>query len=214
MTGPIVFLNQANTIEASAGGTITVEAGEVAVLGNLTTDGGAIRVTADGNITIGRLNAGTGNVTVQSAQGILLDGNGPSAVNVVAGSTTLSGNAPTARQLQLNEEFAIAAAAAASAEAASAQTLADAFDAQIPIITSQVAAWTATLAADQQTANALGRAYNEAARKLNTLNVTVQSLLLVDTAICVGVDVALAIADPRRPFLLLAMAGRARSTRF
>ena len=89
-TGPIVFLNQANTIETSGGGTITIEAGTtagsgaVAVLGNLTTDGGAITVTADGNITIGLLNAGTGNVTVQSANGIILDGNGSSRlVNVI-----------------------------------------------------------------------------------------------------------------------------------
>ena len=99
-TGPIVFLNPANTIETSGAGTITVEAGTiagsggVAVLGNLTTAGGNIKVTADGNITIGLLNAGTGNVTVQSANGIILDGNGPSTVNVIAGTTTLSGNGP------------------------------------------------------------------------------------------------------------------------
>ena len=66
-------------------GTITVAAGTiagsggVAVLGNLTTAGGNIKVTADGSITIGLLNAGTGNVTVQSANGIILDGNGPSS---------------------------------------------------------------------------------------------------------------------------------------
>ena len=74
------------------------------------------------------MNAGTGNVTVQSANGIILDGNGPSQLNMIAGTTTLSGNAPTARQLQLNEENAIAAAAAAAAEAAADQTSADAFD--------------------------------------------------------------------------------------
>ena len=49
--------------------------------------------------------------------GIILDGNGPSTVNIIAGTTTLSGNAPTARQLELNEENDIAAAAAAAAEA-------------------------------------------------------------------------------------------------
>ena len=80
--GPIVFLDPANTIETTGAGTIKVEAGTiagsggVAVLGNLTTAGGNILVTADSFITIGTLNAGTGNVTVQSANGIIINGSG------------------------------------------------------------------------------------------------------------------------------------------
>ena len=40
---------------------------------------------------------------------IIIKGNGPLQQNIIAGSTTLSGNAPTARQLELNEETSIAA---------------------------------------------------------------------------------------------------------
>ena len=132
-TGPVVFLNPADTIQATGRGTITFAAGTVArsggvaVLGNLMTAGGNINVTADGTTTIGLLDAGTGNVTVQSARGILLDGNGPSALNVIAGTTTLSGNAPTARQLELDEVTKIAAAGA-GAVAAADRTTADAFN--------------------------------------------------------------------------------------
>src|SRR5262249_17232911 len=104
-TGPIVFVNPADTIKTSGSGTITVQAGTVAgsggvaVVGNLTTAGGDIKVTADGSITIGLLNAGAGNVTVQSSHGIIIKGNAPSQLNVIAGTTTLRGSAPTARQL-------------------------------------------------------------------------------------------------------------------
>ena len=148
-TGPIVFLNPADTIETSNGGSITVNAGMtagsggVAVLGNLSTIGimnnytgspGSIMVTADGSITIGTLNAGSAEVTVQSANGIIINGNGPSPQpNIIAGSTTLSGNAPTPRLLQLNEENDIAAAAAASAEESADQTTANAFAGIVPI---------------------------------------------------------------------------------
>ncbi len=153
-TGPIVFLNPADTIETSGAGTISVEAGTIpgsgglAVIGNLTTAGGNILVTADGNITIGLLNVGTGNVTVQSANGLILKGNGPSQLNIIAVSTTLSGNAPTARQLQLNEENDIAAAAAASAEAAVEQTSADAFNSEVPIGIAEVLAEAAGVTAE------------------------------------------------------------------
>jgi hypothetical protein len=168
-TGPIVFLNPADTIRASGTGTITVEAGTVAgsggevVVGNLTTAGGNILVTADGSITIGLLNAGTGNVTVQSAHGIIIKGNGPSQLNVIAGTTTLSGTAPTARQFGLDEETKIAAAAGASAEAAAEQTSADAFTSQLPVIISAVTTGQATVASDQQT-------YNDAKLKVDIAN--------------------------------------------
>jgi hypothetical protein len=201
--GPIVFLNQTNTIQTSGGGTITVEAGMtagsggVAVLGNLTTGGGAINVTADGNITIGQLNAtGTGSVTVQSANGIILDGNGSSTVNVIAGTTTLSGNAPTARQLQLKEENAIATAAAAAALASADQTTADAFNSQLPIINNQVTTLTATAATDHQAALAADQAYLDGTNVLNGLNLAVSTLTFIDLGIDVGVLVALAVAGP------------------
>jgi hypothetical protein len=153
-TGPIVFLNPADTIEASNGSTITVNAGTipgsggVAVIGNLTTEDSSITVTADGSITIGLLNAGTGNVTVQSASGLILKGNAPNQPNIIAGSATLSGNAPTARQLQLNEESAISAAAGASAEAAAAETLLQVLKVRLPIAIAEVGASAAGVTAE------------------------------------------------------------------
>ena len=167
------------------------------MLGNLTTDGENIKVTADGSITIGLLNAGTGDVTVQSANGIILDGNGPSTLNVIAGSTTLSGNAPTARQLELDEEIAIAAAAAAGAEAAAEQTSADAFDGQIANHrrrggNTNKQRWTT----DEQAADAADNAYRRRNECLNGLNTAVAALQTVDLAVDLGVDIALAIAGP------------------
>lgn len=197
-TGPIVFLNQANTIQTSGAGRITVEAGTtpgsggLAVLGNLTTGGGNILVTADGNVTFGLLNAGTGNVTVQSATGILLDGNGPSNVNVIAGSATLSGNAPTARQLQLNEENAIAAAAAASAETASEQTSANAFDSQVASINGAVGTDQATVGLDQQAYNTAKSNADSAAAALLGLRIAQLPFKVAKTAL----DFANIIAEP------------------
>jgi hypothetical protein len=153
-TGPIVFLNPADTIETSNGGTITVKAGTipgsggVAVIGNLTTEDSSITVTADGNITIGTLNAGTGNVTVQSAHGLILKGNGPSQLNVIAGTATLSGSAPTLSQLQLDQTEAVAAAAGANAQAAATAALAETLARAIPFRKAAVAVDSANLAAD------------------------------------------------------------------
>ena len=158
-TGPIVFLNPADTIKTTGAGTITVEAGMiagsggVAALGNLTTANQNITVTADSFITIGTLNAGTANVTVQSLHGIII-GNGAST-NVIAGTATLSGRAPTLSQLQLDQTEAIAAAAAASAEAAAEQTSADAFNSQFASISGEVTTDKATVESDEATADAL-----------------------------------------------------------
>jgi hypothetical protein len=201
-TGPIVFLNRLNTIQVSAGATITIQAGTtagsggVAVLGNLTTNGGAISVTADGSITIGLFNAGTGKVTVQSANGILLDGNGPSTVNVIAGTTTLSGNAPTARQLQLIEENAIAAAAAALALASANQTLATALGGQVASIANEVLTEQATVASDQTIADALDAQYAAQQTLVNNLTITATALNAASTVVQAAATVALVIAGP------------------
>ncbi len=144
--GAIVFLDAADTIATSGAGTITVQAGTiagsgaVAVLGNLKTAGGNILVQADHTITIGQLNAGTGDVTVKAGSaltpGIIIDGNG-TALNIIAGTTTLSGEAPTAREAELDETFRIAEAAAASARADAEQVSADAFLAGGAILVAQ-----------------------------------------------------------------------------
>jgi hypothetical protein len=200
-TGPIVFLNPADTIETTGSGTITVEAGTtpgsggVAVLGNLTTAGGNILVTADGNITIGLLNAGTGNVTVESANGIILDGNGPSTPNVIAGSTTLSGNAPTARQLQLNEENAIAAAAAAAALASADQTSAAATGSQLSDITNTVATDTATVATDQANATYWDNQYQNEQTIVNDLTIAETAATTAATVAQVAATVAQIVAS-------------------
>ncbi|HEX4794745.1 MAG TPA: hypothetical protein VH370_13175 [Humisphaera sp.] len=151
-TGPIVFLNSADTIEASDGGTITVEAGTiagsdgVAVIGNLKTDGGNIKVTADSFITIGTLNAGTGDVTIQSAHGIIIS-NG-ATTNVIAGTATISGSAPTLAELQLAQTKAIAASAGANAEAVATAATAEALAKAIPLRKAAVAIDTTNLAVD------------------------------------------------------------------
>ena len=153
--GNIVFLDPNDTIQTD--GTITIEARSfadddaVAVLGNLQTAGADITVSADRTITIGLLNAGTGNVTVQSDTGIIVDGNG-SDVNVIAGSTTLSGNAPTAREAELVEEFKIAEAAAASAEAEAKLTSADSFGSGSAIVSAAEDNAKAALEAAEQAA--------------------------------------------------------------
>ena len=89
-------------------------------------------------LTIGELNAGAGNVTVQSLNGVILDGNG-AALNVIAGTATLSGAGRTARENELDEEFKVAAAAAAGAQAAAEQTAADALGDGKAIIDAEVA---------------------------------------------------------------------------
>src|SRR5262249_20723947 len=158
---------------------------------NLKTDGGNIKVTADGSITIGLLDAGTGDVTVQSTQGIIIDGNGPATLNVKAGTTTLSGSAPTTRQLQLDEETKIAAAAAASAEAAAEQTSADAFNSQLPTINTAVATDTATVAADQQDYNAAKQAADAQAAVVSSLQISQQVASAVKAAFDVANSVVL-----------------------
>jgi hypothetical protein len=150
--GAIVFLDAADTIETSGAGTITVQAGTasgigtiaVAVLGNLKTAGGNILVEADRTITIGQLNAGAGDVTVRSLTGIIIDGNGP-ALNVIAGTTTLSGAGPTDREAELDETFRIAEAAANGAESAAEQTAADALGSGQAILDAEVATQTANV---------------------------------------------------------------------
>ncbi|AHF89154.1 hemagglutinin [Opitutaceae bacterium TAV5] len=100
--GNIVFLNPTDTVAVTGTGTITLEAlgtvlpgGEtglvgVIIAGNLKTAGGNITLKASSHISINLLDAGTGNVTVQSGNGLIIDGNG-SAVNIIARNVTLSG---------------------------------------------------------------------------------------------------------------------------
>lgn len=88
-TGSVTFVDPTNTIIASGTGTLTVEAGTTATLGNLVTGGGAIEVTAGGDVTLGgQLDASAGSVLVTSGGSIDL-GQATLGVNpaVQAGTT-------------------------------------------------------------------------------------------------------------------------------
>ena len=131
--GNIVFLNQNDTIYLPGGGSITLTAlskadstvpgyDGVIIAGNLKTDGGNITLQAQSNITIGMLNAQgnsstAGNVTVASAGGVILDGNG-SAQNIRGNNVSLTANTPSEHDAELTRDTAIAEYSARDAEAA------------------------------------------------------------------------------------------------
>ena len=137
--GSIVFLNLGDTIATQGTGTITVEARtsttDVAALGNLTTGGGNITVSAGGNVAVGTLTAGRtgslGTVSVTSANGNILFSNATTPT-VTASSTTLTSAAQPASSpesvalAQLHAAEVIAAADAASAQAFAAAAAAGA----------------------------------------------------------------------------------------
>ena len=128
-SGNIVFLNQNDTIYLPGGGSITLIATSkanaqvpgydgVIIAGNLKTDGGDITLQAQSNITIGMLDAGTsGNVTVASAGGVILDGNG-SAQNIKGNRVSLTASTPSKRSAELTRDTAISEYSARDAEAA------------------------------------------------------------------------------------------------
>lgn len=128
-SGNIVFLNQNDTIYLPGGGSISLIATSkassqvpgydgVIIAGNLKTDGGNITLQAQSNITIGMLDAGsTGNVTVASAGGVILDGNG-SAQNIRGNRVSLTASTPSEHTAELTRDTAIAEYSARDAEAA------------------------------------------------------------------------------------------------
>jgi mucin-19 len=83
-----------NAAASSGGVWINSTAATPVTLGSVTTNGGDIVVMGQGNLKITSVNAGTGSVTLASADGSLLDGiKGGSTTNnrnVIAGTTTLS----------------------------------------------------------------------------------------------------------------------------
>lgn len=109
--GNIVFLNPLDKIQVSGRGFITMEAlgntlpadesglvGNI-IAGNLSTGGGNITLRAANHIGIHLMDAGTGNVTLQSNNGYIVDLNGP-ANNIIAGNITLSSKSITGEQAQ------------------------------------------------------------------------------------------------------------------
>ncbi len=131
-------------------------------------------------------------------------------LNMIAGTTTLSGNAPTARQLELNEENAIAAAAAAAAMASADQTSADAFAAQLTDITATVAADTKTATTADTAATAADNAYLFATNVYSGLSLTVASPGDHRRRVDIVVNsTALAIAGPGQAIPLIGDLGAA-----
>jgi hypothetical protein len=133
LTGNVIFLDPKDTIVASGTGTIGITAGlgltpsypntgAVAAIGNLTTAGGTISVQANHHITIGLLNTGgTGDVTVASETGVIIDGNG-ALPNIIGNTVTLSGASSNARTAQLETSIRIADYSAIRSEAAAKLT--------------------------------------------------------------------------------------------
>ncbi len=156
--GPIVFLNPEDTLAVANGGSITINAAGsngVAVLGNLTAIGGSITVNAIGNIIVGTVNAGSGQVALTSTSGAVLSSNG-TALAISAGSTKVQGAGQPASASQgaslaeLNATRAIATADAAGAQAAAEQTTANAFSSELTSINSQLTSLERAVSNDQQ----------------------------------------------------------------
>jgi hypothetical protein len=164
-SGPIVFLNPNDTLAVAGGGTIMINADGstgVAVLGNLITSGGNITVNAVGNICIGTVNAGSGQVMLTSTSGSIFSSNG-TALAISAGSTNVQGAgrpasaSQSASLAELNATQAIATAAAAGAQAAAEQTTANAFKSELTSIKTQLTSIETAVANDQQNYNADGQ---------------------------------------------------------
>ena len=140
--GPITFENPLDTIDAT--GQITIAAYDVADLGNLTTTGGNITISAGGNIGVGTINAGTGTVSITSSSGAIFNSNtGSTTLSVTAGLLALHSSA------QSNSSAQSASSAASAAQSASVQ---DQLNAAEAAATAEAAA--ALAAADQTTAAA------------------------------------------------------------
>ncbi|MEG2431789.1 MAG: hypothetical protein RSB25_09065, partial [Acinetobacter sp.] len=116
--GNIIFLNTDDTIAVTGNGSILLEAlgttppkGETGlvgliVAGNLKTDGGNITLKASSHISINLLNAGSGNVSVISNNGLIIDNNGAKG-NIIANEVTLSGKSLSDTQLVDDKATAI-----------------------------------------------------------------------------------------------------------
>jgi hypothetical protein len=174
--GPITFQNTLDTIAAA--GTITLEATDVADLGNLTTTGGNITISAGGNIGVGTVSAGNGIVSITSSSGAIFNSkNGSTTLSISAGLLALhssSQNASSSQgassaasaaqsasiQDQLNAAEAAATAEAAAAVAAADQTTAAAFKAALTSIQGAVVIDNLAYQAAVQTTNAQTKIVN------------------------------------------------------
>jgi len=186
------------------GSKITVEAGtsttDVAALGNLTTGGGNITVSAGGNIAVGTLTAGNpgslGTISVTSANGAILFSNATTPT-VTASSTTLTLAAQPASSPQsvaLAELKAAEVIAAADAASARAVAAADAAGAQAAAELASANAFQAALTSIQDAVTTANQTYQAAAQIASTENVKVSAEILSVTALTAEVTTALEVA--------------------
>jgi len=195
-TGNIIFLDTNDTIVASGTGTVTIDAGTangsgaVAIIGNITTANQNILINADSHISIGLLNAGTGDVTVASAHGSVLDGNG-AANNIIARNFSLSGITPSARALQIHTITAIAQAQARASEMAAKLTTLDTNIAANGILTTSVITQT-SVAFAAITAKAIATAVRD---QQASITASLSGKIDVLQGVVTGLGAAVAIAD-------------------
>ena len=180
----------------SAQGTITIDAGTtlgseaVAVVGNLTTNNQAIHITADGNAILGgEINAGTGAVTITSNTGMIVH-NTALPLNIVAGSVTLNATTPSAYNLDLTRDEAIATSTAAQAEAAAERTSADSFNAALAVTTVEAAQAWSNYNADTPIVNAVQDLFNTDNNTATALFITASVLTGVGVVMTLVKDAA------------------------
>ncbi len=197
--GNIVFLNLDDTIETQ-GGNIRFEAlgvgaypGEngVIIAGNLTSNGGNIELLAEGNVTIGLLDAGfgQGDVVVSANNGIILDANGD-ADNIIGRHVTLVSRMPSLRDAELTETQAIARYEARQGEAAAKQTLTDTLEASGTVLAAGVAVAQSTYNQSAFILSAVQRDLNREQLRLDVLNVTRLVLISARQAAQIVRDIA------------------------
>jgi hypothetical protein len=207
--GSVVFLNPNDTIVVTGpNNTITVYAGtissangtigiansaatsrDVTVLGNLATEGGNIIISAVGNVMIGTINAGSGQVELTSLSGSILSNNGTALA--ITGATILK-SAPQsasgsqgASLIQLNATQASMAAAeavaaydAAVAEAGADLATATALQADLAFLYPQIVMDQQTYAMDVSKTNSDQDVANQEQSVVDDLNYTADSLNL------------------------------------
>jgi len=194
--GDIVFLDTNDIIQTSGTGTITIEAGTtdnsgaVAIIGDLKTANQAISVSADRHVTIGRLDAGTANVTVAATHGIILDGNNDE-LNIIAGTATLSGSTPEQNVADKWYSTAVSYYVAAVTLVTSDETLTSTWQANSDImelakVYANNAVTTAT--SDLSAKNAIKYSADAKVAPLNTASIALG-------ATATGLDIGLTIAE-------------------
>ncbi len=205
VNGNVIFLDPNDTLTASGTGTLAISAaptitpaypdtGAVAVIGNLTTAGGAITIEANHHITIGFLNTGgTGDVTVISQTGVIIDGNG-AATNIKGKVVTLSGALPSARVAALETSIRIADYSATRSEAAAKLTTAQSLSTATAIMDIQQQN---ALEAKEEADSAKGEAEqtsDSAASAADTAATTKTTLDGISAGLTIAADVAEVVA--------------------